>query len=124
MTSSDGIKGTYQEHKPCGLMLNVVNRIDKTSTPHLYRGEDCMGKFIKQLGNIKSDIIEKMNVNKPMVFSGEKELEFRNATRCSICNKILMNGEKIEMPKHKIKETQITNSSEVLSLGWVSKNQS
>ena len=72
MTSSDGIKGTYQEHKPCGYMLNVVNRIDKTSTPYLYRGEDCMDKFIEQLGNIKSDIIEHMHVNTPMVISEEE----------------------------------------------------
>ena len=63
VTSSDGIKGTCQEHKPCGYIyiyvLNVVNRIDKTSTPYQYRGEDCMDTFIEQLGNIKSDITEK-----------------------------------------------------------------
>ena len=40
-------------------VLNVVNRIDKTSTPYQYRGEDCMDTFIEQLGNIKSDITEK-----------------------------------------------------------------
>ena len=49
----------------------MVNRIDKTSTPYQYRGEDCMDTFIEQLGNIKSDIIEQMNVNKPMVISEE-----------------------------------------------------
>ena len=59
VTSSGEIKGTYQEHKPCGYMLNAANRVDKTSTPYLYRGEDCTDKFIEQLGNIKSDIIEK-----------------------------------------------------------------
>ena len=74
MTSSDGIKGTYQEHKPCCYTLNVVNRIDKTSTPYLNRGEDCMDKFIEQLGNIKPDIIEKIDLNKPMVISEEKYL--------------------------------------------------
>ena len=42
VNTSDGIKGTYQEHKPCGYMLNVVNSIDNTSTPYLFRGEDCM----------------------------------------------------------------------------------
>ena len=81
-----GLRGTYQEHKPCGYMLNVVNRIDKTSTPYLNRGEDCMDKFIEQLGNIKPDIIENIDLNKPMVISEENTLEFRNATRCSIFN--------------------------------------
>ena len=36
--SKNGIKGTYQEHKPCGYMLNVVSRIDNTCKPYLYRG--------------------------------------------------------------------------------------
>ena len=44
--SNEGIKGCYQEHKPCGYMMNVVNRIDKTSQPYLYRGEDCMEKML------------------------------------------------------------------------------
>ena len=87
VTSSDGIKGTYQEHKPCGYMLNVVNRVDKTSTPYLYRGKDCMDESIEQLGISKSDMIEKIDLNMLMVISEEEELEFRNATKCSICNK-------------------------------------
>ena len=78
-----GLRGTYQEHKPCGYMLNVVNRIDTPSTPYLYRGENCMDKSVEQLGNTKSDIIEKMNVNKPMVISEEEELEIQK------CYKVL-----------------------------------
>ena len=45
--SSDGIKGTYQHHKPCGYMLNVKNSIDNSCQPYLYRGEDCMDKFVE-----------------------------------------------------------------------------
>ena len=68
-------------------MMNVVNRIDKTSRPYLYRGEDCMEQFVNQLAEIKTDIFNKMNVNKPMDITNEQEIEFRKATRCSICNK-------------------------------------
>ena len=121
MTSSDEIKGTYQEHKPCGYMLHVVNRIDKKCTPYLYQGEECMDKIIEQLVNIKSDTIEKMNVNKPTVLSEEEESEFRNATRCSNCKKLMNVMKKLEMPKHKIEEPKITNSSEVLSWGGCPK---
>ena len=86
--SNTGIKGTYQEHKPCGYMLNVVSRIDKTCRPYLYRGEDCMKKFVEQLTEIKKGIFEKMNVNIPMdELTYEQKTEFRNATHCSICNK-------------------------------------
>ena len=87
INTSDGIKGTYQEHKPCGFMLNVVNRIDNTSKPYLYRGEDCMNKFVEQLKDIHTEITEKMNINKKMDISDEQEIEFQNSSRCSICNK-------------------------------------
>ena len=87
-SSNNGIKGTYQEHKPCGYMLNGVSRIDNTRQPYLYRGEDCMKKFVEQLTEIKKDIFEKMNVNRPMdELTYEQKTEFRNATHCSICNK-------------------------------------
>lgn len=87
-SGSNAPRGTYQHHRPCGFMLNVVDRINKSSTPYLYnRGEDCMDKFVEQLASIKDDILERMKENKPMTISDEQELEFRNATRCSICNK-------------------------------------
>ena len=46
-----------------------------------------MEKFVEQLTEIKKDIFNKMNVNKPMDISTEQEMEFRKASRCSICNK-------------------------------------
>ena len=62
--SKNGIKGTYQEHKPCGYMLNVVSRIDNTCKPYLYRGEDCMKHFVEKLTEIKKDIFAKwMSMN-------------------------------------------------------------
>ena len=87
-SGSNAPRGTYQEHKPCGYMLNVVSRIDNTCQPYLYRGEDCMKKFVEQLTEIKKDIFEKMNVNKPMdELTYEQKTEFRQATHCSICSK-------------------------------------
>ena len=29
-------------------MINLVNRLDGSSKPFLYRGEDCMDVFVKQ----------------------------------------------------------------------------
>ena len=86
--SKNGIKGTYQEHKPCGYMLNVVSRIDNTCKPYLYRGEDCMKHFVEKLTEIKKDIFAKINVNEPMdKLTFQQKTEFRQATHCSICNK-------------------------------------
>ena len=50
--SKNGIKGTHQEHNPCGCMLNVVSRIDNTCQPYLYRGEGCMKHFVQKLTEI------------------------------------------------------------------------
>ena len=68
-------------------MLNVVNSIDNTSQPYLYRGEDCLDHFVNKLREIKKNIFfDNMNVSKPMDITDEQEAEFRKATVCSICN--------------------------------------
>ena len=47
-----------------------------------------MRHFVQKLTEIKKDIFEKMNVNKPMdELTFQQKTEFRQATRCSICNK-------------------------------------
>ena len=42
-----------QHHRPCGFMINVVNSIDGSSSPCLYRGEDCMDVFVKKTMEVK-----------------------------------------------------------------------
>ena len=98
-SGSSAPRGTYQEHKPCGYMLNVVSRIDNTCKPYLYRGEDCMKQFVEQLTEIKKDIFEKMNVNKPMdELTHEQKLEFKLSSHCSIC------GKKFEPDDEKVRD--------------------
>ena len=62
--TTQGIKGAYQHHQPCGFMLNVVNSITNEATPYLYRGEDCMERFCITINKIKNEIMEKMKENK------------------------------------------------------------
>ena len=98
-SGSSAPRGTYQEHKPCGYMLNVVSRIDNACKPYLYRGEDCMKQFVEQLTEIKKDIFEKMNVNKPMdELTNEQKLEFKLSSHCSIC------GKKFETDDEKVRD--------------------
>ena len=83
--SGSNARNLPRTYNPCGYMLNVVSRIGNTCQPYLYRGEDCMKKFVEQLTEIKKDIFEKNNVNKPMdELTYEQKTEFRNATHCSI----------------------------------------
>ena len=46
---------SYQNHRPCGFIINVVNAITGRSEPYLYRGEDCMDKFVEK--SMKSEKI-------------------------------------------------------------------
>ena len=41
-------------------MINVVNSIDGSSEPLLYRGEDCMDVFVKKMIEVKDKIMNKM----------------------------------------------------------------
>ena len=83
--SSDGIKGTYQHHKPCGFMLNVVNSITNEATPYLYRGEDCMDRFCSTINKIKEEIMEKMKENKKLQWTARQKEEHKHAKHCFIC---------------------------------------
>ena len=104
--SNTGMKGTYQEHKPCGYMLNVVSRIDNTCQPYLCRGEDCMKQFVEKLTEIKKDIFENMNMNKPMDdLTNEQKLEFKLASNCSIC------GKKFEPDDEKLETTATSQAN-------------
>ena len=38
----------YQEHKPCGFMLNLVNAVDNANQEFLYRGDDAVDVFCKK----------------------------------------------------------------------------
>ena len=39
----------YQEHKPCGFMLNLVNAVDNTNHEFLFRGADAVDVFAIRL---------------------------------------------------------------------------
>ena len=51
---------SYQNHRPCGFMINVVNAITGSNEPYLYRGEDCMDKFVEKMNEVREDVIKKM----------------------------------------------------------------
>ena len=75
----------YQHHRPCGFMINVINSIDGSSEPFLYRGEDCMDVFTEKMIEIKNRIMERIKENKPMIFNNNNQIDFDNATSCFIC---------------------------------------
>ena len=67
--TTDGIKETYQNHKPSGYMLSLVNAYSGEMKPFLYRGEDCIENFCETLNNIRDDVMEQMKKPKYMIMS-------------------------------------------------------
>ena len=88
---SDGksYTSTYQSHKACGYGYKLVCRYDnKYSKPvEIYRGEDCIQKFIiKMLSEVKDcQRIVREEFQKPLFMTDKNERDFQNATKCHIC---------------------------------------
>ena len=84
----------YQHHRSCGFMINVVNSIDGSNEPFLYRGEDCMDVFVKKMIEVKDKIMEKMKENKDIIMKDEDWRDFKTATKCFICGEDFKEGDK------------------------------
>ena len=80
---------TYQSHKACSYGYKLVCRYDKRySKPvEIYRGEDCIQKFImKMLSEVKDcQRIVREQFQKPLVMTEKNERDFQNSTKCHIC---------------------------------------
>ena len=53
-------------------MINVVNSIDGSTEPFLYRGEDCMDVFVKKMIEVNDKIMEKMKENKDIIMKDRR----------------------------------------------------
>ena len=90
---SDGKSYTqqYQKHTACSFGYKVVCHYDQKYSGDvvIYRGEDCMQKFMKCMFDEvkKCQKIIRENFNKPLQMTKEDEEAFRKATHCHICEK-------------------------------------
>ena len=81
----------YQKHTACSFGYKVVCHYDEKYSRDLviYRGEDCIKKFIKcmfdEVKNCQEVIRE--HFNKPLIMSGRDEKSFLKAKCCHICKK-------------------------------------
>ena len=65
----------YQEHKPCGYMLNVVNAVDNTNQEFLYRGDDAVDVFCQKINEIRDEIKQKMQEKKEIEMTDEDRID-------------------------------------------------
>ena len=81
----------YQKHTACSFGYKVVCYYDEkySGDPVIYRGEDCIQKFMKcifeEVKNCQSIIRD--NFNKPLIMTEEDEKAFTDAIHCHICEK-------------------------------------
>ena len=85
---------SYQNHRPCGFMINVVNAITGSSEPYLYRGQECMDKFVEKINKVREEVLEKMKEDKDRIETEKDWEDFNNATNCFICGNKFEAGEK------------------------------
>ena len=91
---------SYQEHKPCGFMLNMVNAVDNTNYEFMYRGKDAVDVFCQKLNEIRAEVKEKMGENENIDMTDEDKEDFKHAKNCFIC------GEKFRMNYKNAKEAE------------------
>ena len=90
---SDGqsYTSTYQRHKACGYGYKLVCRYDNTfSKPvEIYRGEDCIEKFILKMLSEVEDCkrIVREQFQKPLFMTVENERDFQISKVCHICER-------------------------------------
>ena len=96
----------YQEHKPCGFMLNLVNAVDNTNQEFLYRGDDAVDVFCKKINKIRDEIKEKMQEKKEIEMTDEDKKDFETATHCFICGDKFKNSYKNEKEAEKYKKVR------------------
>ena len=81
----------YQNHIPCGFAYQVVCIDDRfTKDIVIYRGKDCVNKFIsmmlKEYEYCKNVMREYFNKN--LMMSAKEEEMFQSSNKCWICNKL------------------------------------
>ena len=90
---------SYQEHKPFGFMLNMVNAVDNSNYEFLYRGSDAVDVFCQKLNELR-EVKANMEENKKIDMTDENKADFKNATHCFIC------GDKFRMNYKSAKEAE------------------
>ena len=81
----------YQKHTACSFGYKVVCHYDEKYSRDvvIYRGEDCIEKFMKCMFEVVENCQEiiRENFNKPLKMTNEDEESFKKATHCHICEK-------------------------------------
>ncbi|XP_049886836.1 uncharacterized protein LOC126381397 [Pectinophora gossypiella] len=84
-----------QCHVPAAFAYNIVSSIDPNFNQfRIYRGRDCVNKFINMLLDDAKEINTLLNTNRGMKFTESDARDFEKSLYCHICNNFLW-GKKV-----------------------------
>ena len=93
----------YQKHTPSGFCYYVkCSYDDDYAKPVVYRGEDCVEKFVEMIEEEVIDIYDIYKNKIPLKMTKNDWVKFRNSTHCHICKKELSNDKVIVLKKDPI----------------------
>ncbi|GFT43648.1 uncharacterized protein NPIL_360211 [Nephila pilipes] len=88
------------DHILCGYAYTVIGPDGNFKKPPVvYRGENAVDHFLENLIKEEEEILNILKNVKPMLFSDENKLDFKNATICHICEKPLL-GDRVRDHDH------------------------
>ena len=84
-------KNTIHKHRTCGYSYLVVSSVNnKMRDAVVYRGKDAVEHFLKNITKEVNGLMKHIqNTNIPMMLSEEDEPNFKQATKCFICEEEL-----------------------------------
>lgn len=78
----------YQKHVPCGFCLIIVDDKGKVLYSKIYRGEDCIEIFCKEIVESTKNLFIMLEKNCPIKKITEfQRKKFEEASNCHICKK-------------------------------------
>ena len=104
---NDTWSAKMQSHIPCGYGYKVVCLDEKfTNDLVVYRGIDCMSKFVDAiLGEYEyCKYVMSSYFNKTLIMSAEEEKEFWEANKCWICERLFNEDDEASKTSEKVRD--------------------
>ena len=82
------------EHRPNSCCYYFMCSFDSSRNElRVFQGENCVRDMIIEMYNKNEELLKEMRHNEQMKLSKQDEIDFKNATCCSICNQDFIEGD-------------------------------
>ena len=83
-------------HKPCGFSFVAVRSDGEVVKDFLYRGEDCVQRFLAALVDTESKLRESLKQKAPLQMTEQDWRDYNSAVSCHICKKDLVKHNQLD----------------------------